>query len=1015
VASRRGRKSKTRPKRTARPARGEKRRPEVAARAAEPTPREPGAAPKPAASWLPVVGIGASAGGLEALLQILKQLPDEPGLPLVVVQHLSPLHKSLLSELLQEATRMPVAQVEDETALAPNHVYVIPPDRFLELDAGRLRLRPHPGAGSHPIDSFFRSLARGAGPGAVGVVLSGTGSDGATGLREIHAAGGITIAQDPESAEHDGMPRAALATGVVDLVLRPEAIADELAQLARHPRELGLEADRKSRPEGRAEQLARVFVLLRKVTGVDFSQYKKATVQRRLQRRMLLHKISDLGEYLGLLAKDPEEVRELHHDLLIQVTSFFREPAAFELLAARVLPELLQRRVEGPLRVWVPGCATGEEAYSIAMCLLETLGADAPGTPVQIFATDVSDVAVEYARMGHYPENVSADVGPERLRRFFTRTDGGYRVSQVVREVCVFARQDVTRDPPFSRLDLIVCRNLLIYLEPPLQKKLMQIFHYALRPGGFLLLGQAETVGASADLFASADKSHKLYVKKSIDTPMNLDFGSVDSRPAAERRPTPQPAGHESALLRDARQLLMSRYCPPGVIVDNELMIVETLGQTGPYLELPAGSASLNLLRMARQGLGHALRMAVHTARRDNRPVRREEARVSHEGGVRRVNLSVSPLGDGRGAPYLLVLFEEAAPSQKDEKPRSAGRSRRTKKGAQHESRLRSLEHELDSTRQHMQAMIQDLEAANEELQSANEEILSSNEELQSTNEELNTAREELQSTNEEINTVNEELHGRNEELIRLNSDLSNLLASVQASVVIVGNDLRIRRFTPTAAETLNLIAADVGRPIHHIKPNIDCPDLEERIRAAIDGVTPYRGEVRDAQGRWLVLGIRPYKDVENRIDGAVLTLTDVDRQKRLEASLRDERELFRVVGDVVPDWVLVLDANQRVRRANAAFCEAFRIDGAEAFGEPLAEIDRAWQDARVQALLEGVLSGSARAADGGELGVELELGRLGRRRLALSAHRLEPAGEAPALLLVAREQAARPPEGAGP
>jgi len=961
------------------------------------------------AAWVPIVGIGASAGGLDALTQLLKHLPDQPGLPIVVVQHLSPHHKSLLSQILQDATRMPVAQVNAETRLVMNRVYVIPPDRFLELDEGRLRLTPHPGVGSpHPIDSFFRSLARGAGPGAVGIVLSGTGSDGAAGLREIHAAGGITIAQDPDSAEHDGMPRAAIATGVVDLVLRPERIAEELAEIARHrpegplvPPEL---ADDSGAP---SEQLARVFALLRKGTNVDFSQYKKATVQRRLQRRMLLHRLHDLEAYIELLARDAAEVRELHEDLLIQVTSFFREPASFELLAQRVLPEILRRRNEGPVRIWVPGCATGEEAYSVAITLLELLGPESPTTPLQLFATDVSETAIEHARVGAYPENISADLSPDRLRRFFNRVDGSYRVAQIVRELCVFARQDVTRDPPFSRLDLIMCRNLLIYLEPALQRKLMNIFHYALKPGGFLLLGQAETVGPQADLFAVADKGHKLYTKKSVETPTNLDFGSVDTTSATpgERRRLALVPLPENELLREARQHILSSYAPPGVIVDTELKIVETLGQTGPYLELAPGLASLNLIKMARQGLVHALRMAVHTARRDSRSVRREGMRVTHDGSARTVDVSVVPLSDGRESPYFLVLFEDVTAGTKKaaEHERARPRGRRERRSKQ-DTRLRALEQELDSTRQHMQSMIQDLEAANEELQSANEEILSSNEELQSTNEELNTAREELQSTNEEINTVNEELHGRNEELIRVNSDLTNLLASVHAAIVIVGSDLRIRRFTPLAEKALNLIQSDIGRPIHHIKPNIDCPDLEDRIRSVIDGVTPYQGEVRDAQGRWLALGIRPYKDLENRIDGAVLTLVDISEQKKLETALHEEQERSQAVDDTVSEWVVVLDASLHVRQANAAFRGAFRVDGDGALDRPIAELGDGWGDPRIGSLIERALSRGPRG-EGVEL--DLEFSDLGRRRLALVARRIDSANEDPLVLLVARDRAA--------
>jgi two-component system CheB/CheR fusion protein len=975
-------------------------RPGSRRRAAPLSPEEPAAGESPAAAteWTPIVGIGASAGGLDALTQVLRRLPDEPGLPVVVVQHLSPHHKSLLSEILQDATRMPVTQVGEGTQLVANHVYVIPPDRFLELLGGKLELRPHPGSGSpHAIDAFFRSLARGAGPGAVGVVLSGTGSDGAMGLREIHASGGITIAQDPDSAEHAGMPRAAIATGIVDLVLKPEAIADELVVIAKRQREPSAAEPAAHPAHDPVEQLARVFALLRRVTGVDFSQYKKATVQRRLQRRLLLRKLTRLEDYLELLAHDPDEVRELQKDLLIQVTSFFREPSSFALLAERVFPELGRRRVDGPIRVWVPGCATGEEAYSIAIALVESLGADASATPVQIFATDVSELAVEHARSGIYPENISADLTPGRLRRFFARVDGGYRVSQSVREMCVFARQDVTRDPPFSRLDLIVCRNVLIYLEPPLQKKLMSVFHYALKAGGFLLLGQAETVGPSTDLFSIADKTAKLYSKKSVETPLGLEFGvaSALAVPVERRAHAAQPLT-ESQFLRDARQLTLSRYGPPAVVIDSENQIVETLGETGGLLDLAPGAASLNILKMARPALAHSLRMAIHTARRDGRPVRRESIRLEQEGRApRTIAFSITPLGDGRSAPYFLVVFEEMTAAAGEARGREEGARGAKKRPPRREGRISALLQELETTRRHMQAMIQDLEAANEELQSANEEILSSNEELQSTNEELNTAREELQSTNEEINTVNEELHGRNDELMRVNSDLLNLLASVQAAIVIVGGDLRIRRFTPMAERSLNLIQSDVGRPIHHIKPNIEGLDLEDHIRRVIDGVSPYRGEVRDAQGRWMMLAIRPYKDLENRIDGAVLTLIDIDDKKKAELALLEEQRLLELVCDRIGEWVVVLDAGLRVRRANEAFRMAFRLDGQAVVGRPLGEIDAAWRVPEVSALLERALAapGDAPVADVS----------VGGRRLSLQAHCVDKSTESPMLVFVAR------------
>jgi two-component system CheB/CheR fusion protein len=531
----------------------------------------------------------------------------------------------------------------------------------------------------------------------------------------------------------------------------------------------------------------------------------------------------------------------------------------------------------------------------------------------------------------------------------------------------------------------------------------MSVFHYALRPGGFLLLGQTETVGASADLFSVADPAHRLYTKKSVKDPRALSFGEpADSHPLLRlRTPTPAPAP-ENALLQDARQLILSRYCPPGVIVDADLTIVETLGQTGPYLELSPGSASLSMFKMARRGLAHALRMAVNTARREGRAVRREGIRISEkDAATRHVNLVVSPLAEGPSEGFLLVLFEPVVPREEAPTPPRPKRAR-GKQENESTARIRTLEAELDATRQHMQAMIEDLEAGNEELQSANEEILSSNEELQSMNEELNTAREELQSTNEEINTVNEELHSRNDELTRVNSDLNNLLVSVESAVVIVGGDLCIRRFTPTAAKALNLIASDVGRPIHHINPDIDCPDLEERIRGVIDRVMPHRAEVRDSQGRWLELGIRPYKDVDNRINGAVLTLSGIAAQKQLESELRVERVFSEALGGNVNGWAVLLDDAGRVRWANESFQDAFGVESEGVLAKRLVEIDGGFDDPRVEALVERATSPSASGGD--EIWLELRLGRPGRRRLALSARRLEDEAGDASVLFVARD-----------
>ena len=843
-----------------------------------------------------VVGVGASAGGLEAFTQLLRALPGDANLAVIYVQHLAPRFESTLPALLKEATSMPVAQVTDRAPIKPGHVYVIPPNAFLTISRGELRLSPRPeGRARHaPVDHFFRSLAEYAQQKAVGVVLSGTDSDGAAGLRDIKAVGGLTFAQEPESARFDGMPRAAVSTGAVDAVLPPAGIAAELAHIVQHPL---LRHAQERTPEAEvaiSEDLwQRIFAMLRSASGVDFTHYKQPTLRRRLQRRMVLHKTTSIDQYLRFLQRDPQEINALYQDILIHVTRFFREPESYEFLASNIFSRIVRDRHSGdqPIRIWVPGCSTGEEAYSIAICLLEFLGDDATSTPVQIFATDVSESAVEQARSGVYPESIVADVSAERLRRFFNRVDGSYRISKSVRDVVIFARQDLTRDPPFSKLDLIACRNVLIYLGPVLQKKLMCVFHYALRPTGFLLLGSSETIGPYSDLFALADKSHRVYTKKVTALRMNIEFPAGDYAPqrTAETSLKPLPDSRTgSTILNEANRMVLSRYAPPGVIVDEDLQIVQFRGQTGPFLEPAPGEASLNILKMAREGLLFDLRAALNDARKSATTARREKVRVKYNDSMLDVNVEVIPLVTAAHHRHFLVLFEDVSklhpadlkPAERGRKGGAAGKTSRQRRkasaGSEREHIVR-LQQELAASREYLQSNIQDLEAANEELQSANEEILSSNEELQSTNEELDTAKEELQSTNEELNTVNEELQGRNEELSRANSDLINLLSSVQVAVVMVTSDLRIRKFTPMAEKALNLIPTDVGRPIGDIKPNIDLPDLEKLILEAVDSISVIERQAKDREGMTYLIRIRPYKNAENRIDGAVIGLFDLE------------------------------------------------------------------------------------------------------------------------------------------
>jgi two-component system CheB/CheR fusion protein len=905
-----------------------------------------------------VVGVGASAGGLEAFSQLLDSLPKDVDAAIVFVQHLSPQHESVLPALLAAHTRLPVIQVRDGLPITPRHIFVIPPNVQMGVTDGVLRLLPRSLDRLHfmPIDFFFQSLARWAQSRAIGVILSGTASDGAAGIREIKAVGGITIAQTPRTAKYDGMPRAAISTGMVDLVLAPQEIAEQLSHLQRHPYAEPSVAPTGSEVSPSGDQLGEIFSLLRRISGVDFRRYKMPTVKRRLLRRMALHRLTDSDAYLRLLRDDPKEANALYQDLLIHVTRFFREPDSFAVLSSEAVPDLVQSRGEDEaLRIWVPGCATGEEAYSIAIVLTEALGDQALPRKIQLFATDVSEGAIEHARAGVYPLSISADVSPERLKRFFTKTDGAYRVTKTLRDACIFARHDLTRDPPFSRLDLIVCRNVMIYLEATLQKRLISVFHYALKSTGFLMLGPAETTGPQ-QLFAIVDKRWRLYRKAAFDAglPGGFSIDRLASLPAAPEagRPAARPDGR--TVHDEATRLLLQRYSPPSVVVDESFQIVQFRGQTGHFLEPASGEPNLSVLKMAREGLLFPLRSALQLARRKHRAARKDRIPVRRNGEWFDVNVEVVPLNTG-GLEHFLVTFEDATGRPHPRGQKSRGRES-TPARRESDERVAGLTRELAASREYLQSIIQELEAANEELQSANEEVLSSNEELQSTNEELDTAKEELQSTNEELNTLNEELHSRNEELSRVNSDLVNLLATVDITILIVGDDLRIRRFTPTAERMLNLIPSDVGRPVGQINTNLQTDDLEKLTRETIDTMTPRELEVQDRQGRWYSLRIRPYKNVDNRIDGAVLTLIDIGAVKRYQQQVERSRDnLVKTVG-LIGDPAVVVDDALQVKSANDAFWKSFKLRSDDTLGRSLLDLrSKRWNVRPLRAFLERV------------------------------------------------------------
>ena len=885
----------------------------------------------------PIVGIGASAGGLEAFSEFLRGLPGDTGMAFVLIQHLDPSHKSMLAEIMSRWTAMPVSEAHGETPVLPNHVYVSPPGQDLTIANGVLHLAPRAEKrGQHrSIDTFLRSLATDQRHQAIGVILSGSASDGTLGLAEIKAEGGITFAQD-DTAKHDSMPHSAIATGCVDFVMSPEKIAGELARIARHPY---IAAEAITEEEVQRSDLTPVLEILRKHLGVDFSHYKQNTLYRRITRRMVLHKTDRLQDYLGLLEDLPGEAEALYHDVLINVTSFFRNPEAFEVLKTKVLPKLIDERSRHePVRIWVLGCSTGEEAYSIAIAFSELCADVGREVALQIFATDLNAASIEKARAGIYSKNIAQDVSPERLRRFFTEEDGSYRVRKSIRDVCVFARHNVLTEPPFSRMDMITCRNLLIYLDSEMQQRIVPILHYALLPWGYLWLGNSETIGSYRDLFQIEDTKHKIYVKNP-----SLSRAALGGLTSAR---TPSDAGAKPARIREmvhggvdaakeAERILLAKYAPPGVLVNGELDILQFRGDTGLYLSPAPGRASLNLLKMLREGLLVAVRGAVQRAKREEIPVREANLRVKSNGGYREVDVEVIPVkGASPREGCFLVMFEEQHPPLVEHPivaPAAAVLAE-----PESERELERLKQELAATREYLQSVVEQQEAANEELQSANEEVQSANEELQSINEELETSKEEIQSSNEELATVNEELHNRNLELSQSNNDLINLLSSVQMAIVMVGADLRIRRFTPMAERMMNLIPADVDRPIKDLNLQIDIPDLERRLEEVIDTVSVKEYEVRDKQGRWHSLRLRPYRTLENKVDGAVIVLVDVDALKRNDETLRRQAELLDHAYEPIIIWSL--DSGV-ITYWNRAAEETYGYSQAQALGRTTQEL----------------------------------------------------------------------------
>ena len=969
----------------------------------------------PETTLFPVVAIGASAGGLEAFTQLIRSLPNDTGMAFVFIQHLDPTHHSILAELLAKAASMPVVEAKNGVALEPNRVYVIPPNVQMGILQGRLQLTPRQeDHGVHlPIDFFMRSIAEERKSKAIGVILSGTGSDGTLGLAAIKAEGGITFAQASGSAKYDGMPRSAIASECVDFVLSAEEISRELARIGLHPymgRGRVPAVDREPENEGVYEK---VFSLLRKVGGVDFRLYKPGTVGRRTLRRMAVHKIDNVRDYLKHLHAHPEEVEQLYQDLLIPVTSFFRDPEAFEALKSSVFSAIVKdKSTKGTIRIWAPGCSTGEETYSLAMALLEFLGAQAPSFQIQLFGTDANERGIEKARSGIYLEQITQNVSPERLRRFFVRVEEGYRVSKAVRDLCVFARQNIAEDPPFSQMNLVSCRNLLIYFGSALQQKIMPVLHYALKPTGFLMLGSSEGVSAYPNLFATVDKKHKIFSKKHAAARIHYDFPTIPSVPQERIGYAPKQQVERVAprstrsLQQEADRIVLEHYAPSGVVINGAMEIVHFRGRTRPYLEPAPGRASLDLLKMARGGLATELRSAFAQAAKKG-SARLKDVSFQRNGRSMFVNISVERLDVG-SAPddvHYLILFEEV-PSQKATGVRSSKSAVRAGK----DRKFIELQRRAASTEEHLQSVIESKEAIEEEFQSANEEILSANEELQSSNEELETSKEELQSTNEELSTVNDELRNRNLELGQVNNDLSNLLSSTTLPVIMVDRGLRIRRVTSASAKTMKILPSDIGRPISDIRSDVNIPNLEKLITEVVDTLVTKELEVQDKEDCWYLLRIRPYRTLDDKIEGAVLLLTDINLMKSASEHFKRAKEFAEGIIDTVRQPLVVLDSDLRVIYCNSAFFEDFKVSRQETDRKFFYRLgNEQWNIPKLRALLEKLAADDIPVRD---FEVEHVLPNLGRRTMLLNARRIQDAPDDEPLILLAVEDITERKEG---
>lgn len=956
---------------------------------------------RPALDYL-VVGFGSSAGGMQPLRTVLELLPADTGMAFVLVSHLAPDHVSHLTSITEHFTKMPVHGIEDGVRPEPNNLYILQPNETVQMRGGRFHVEPRATTDRipRPIDLFFRSLGTDQRGRAIGVVLSGADADGALGLKALKGEGGVAIVQAPETAQHSNMPRNSILADHVDLILAPQDIALELARLAKQFVQPSVRALDEDEPPTDLVSYNRILTLLRMASGMELRQYKPDTIRRRIARRMLLLRMDTLADYAQYVQARRDELKNLQEDVLISVTRFFRDSSLWDALVADIFPVFFEKRAQdSTIRIWSAGCSSGEEVYSFAMVLLEYMSSHGIDAAVQIFGTDASERSIEMARTGIYPDSLAGEISPDRLRRFFIKVPRGYQINKRVRDLCVFAKQNLCTDPPFSHMDFVSCRNVMIYFKQALQRQVISTFHYSLKQNGYLVLGSSESLRDYDDAFTVADRKNKIYSKlgASLQGGYNLPtsrFSSLDAPPPLALPSHVPVNSSELEMQKVADRVVLARFGPPGLIVDERMNVLQARGQTSAFVELASGAVSLNLLRILREGLVAPVREALERSIAEGIPVMRVAEFSPKPGEQRQVQIEVVPITSSmqQGGNFLVLFtdttdqFPEALPGMP---PVMLTASEQDRQNGQ-------LRHDLMSTRVHLQSLIEEREARNQELVSANEEIQSANEELQSTNEELETTKEELQSANEELQTVNDELQQRNTVLTQTGNDLSNLLTSVNIPLLMLTEDLRVRQFTAPMERLLNIRTSDIGRSISEIRLQLSIEDVQPLLLQVMETLTMREEEVQDREGRWHLLRIRPYRTTENKIEGLVMMLVDIHQLRTSQQDLREAKKFADSVVQCVPVPVVVLDTSLEIREANTSFRELSRLDVRQLHGRSLPDLfARLWGIADLAERLSPLRSEEA----GRAIEFERESTTPDRRTLLVKAQALQTDGDRVILL----------------